>query len=134
MAQTVNCLPTMWQTRVWSLGREDPLAKEISTHSSNLAWKIPWTEETGSFPNPGGHKESDMTERLNFHFHLNYAHCIYLLVNWSINWKIPMSMIWHFKFYVHRLNILKLQNILCTCLKIYIPGFSTLVSKCFMLR
>ena len=57
---------------------------------------------------PWGRKESDMTERLNFHFHLNYAHCIYLLINWSINWKIPVSMIWPFKFYVHRLNILKL--------------------------
>ena len=39
--------PTMWETRVWSLGREDPLEKEMATHSSILAWKIPWTEELG---------------------------------------------------------------------------------------
>ena len=45
MAQTVKCLSTMWETRVRSLGREDPLEKEMTIHSSTLAWKIPWTEE-----------------------------------------------------------------------------------------
>ena len=47
VAQTVKRLPTVWETRVRSLGREDPLEKEMATHSSILAWKIPWTEETG---------------------------------------------------------------------------------------
>ena len=42
----VKRLPTMWETRVRSLGWEDPLEKEMATHSSTLAWKIPWTEET----------------------------------------------------------------------------------------
>ena len=42
VAQTVKCLPTMRETWVWSLGQEDPLEKEMATHSSNLAWKIPW--------------------------------------------------------------------------------------------
>ena len=41
----VKRLPTMRETRVQSLGREDPLEKETATHSSILAWKIPWTEE-----------------------------------------------------------------------------------------
>ena len=45
VAQTVKCLPKMWETWVRSLSREDPLEKEIATHSSTLAWKIPWTEE-----------------------------------------------------------------------------------------
>ena len=45
MAQTVKCLPTMRETQVPSLGQEDPLEKEMATHSSILAWKIPWTEE-----------------------------------------------------------------------------------------
>ena len=44
-AQTVKGLPAMQETRVWSLGGEDPLEKEMATHSSTLAWKIPWTEE-----------------------------------------------------------------------------------------
>ena len=47
MTQTVKRLPTMWETRIQSLGGEDPLEKEMSTHSSILAWKIPWTEEIG---------------------------------------------------------------------------------------
>ena len=47
MAQTVKCLPAMWETWVRSMGREDPLEKEMATHSSTLAWKIPWTEEPG---------------------------------------------------------------------------------------
>ena len=45
MAQTVKRLPTMWETWVQSLGQEVPLEKEMATHSSALAWKIPWTEE-----------------------------------------------------------------------------------------
>ena len=45
MAHMVKRLPAMRETRVQSLGREDPLEKETATHSSILAWKIPWTEE-----------------------------------------------------------------------------------------
>ena len=43
----VKRLPTMWKTMVRSLGWEDPLEKEMVTHSSILAWKVPWTEEPG---------------------------------------------------------------------------------------
>ena len=52
-------LPAMLETWVRFLGREDPLEKEIATHSSILAWKIPWTEEPGG--TPMGSQESDMT-------------------------------------------------------------------------
>ena len=47
MAQMVKSLPAVQETRVQSLGREDPLEKEIATHSSILAWRIPWMEEPG---------------------------------------------------------------------------------------
>ena len=47
VAQLVKHLPTMWETRVQSLGREDLLEKEMATHSSILALKIPWAEEPG---------------------------------------------------------------------------------------
>ena len=47
VAQWVKRLPTMRETWVRSLGGEDPLEKEMETHSSTLAWKIPWTEKTG---------------------------------------------------------------------------------------
>ena len=53
MAQTLKRLPTMWETRVQILGREDLLEKEMATHSSILAWKIPWTEEPGSLQSMG---------------------------------------------------------------------------------
>ena len=57
----VKCLPTMQETWVRSLGREDPLEKEMATHSSILAWKIPRTEEPGGLQSMG-HKRSDTTE------------------------------------------------------------------------
>ena len=47
VAQTVKNLPVMWKTWVQSLGWEDPLEKGMATHSSILAWRIPWTEEPG---------------------------------------------------------------------------------------
>ena len=65
MAQRLQHLPVMWETWVRSLGQEDPLEKEMATHSSILAWRIPWTEEPGGY-SPWGRKESDTTERLHF--------------------------------------------------------------------
>ena len=53
MAQTVKDLPTMRETQVWSLGQEDPLEKEMATHSSILAWKVPWMEEPGRLQSLG---------------------------------------------------------------------------------
>ena len=53
VAQTVKNPPAMQETRVQSLGREDPLEKEMASHSSILAWKIPWTEELGRLPSIG---------------------------------------------------------------------------------
>ena len=47
MAQTVKNLPALQETQVWSLGQVDPLEKGMATHSSILAWRIPWTEESG---------------------------------------------------------------------------------------
>ena len=47
MAQMEKHLPAMWETQVRSLGREDPLEKEMATYSNILAWKIPWMEEPG---------------------------------------------------------------------------------------
>ena len=61
MAQTVKNLPAMQETWVQSLGQEDPLEKGMATHSSILAWRIPWTEESGRLQSMG-HKESDTTE------------------------------------------------------------------------
>ena len=56
----------MQETGIWSLGQEDTLEKEMATHSSILAWEIPWTEEPGGLQSMGC-KESDTTE----HTHMN---------------------------------------------------------------
>ena len=53
VVQRVNCLPAMQETWVRSLGQEDPLEKEMATHSSTLAWKIPWTEKPGRLQSMG---------------------------------------------------------------------------------
>ena len=52
----VKNLPAMWKTRVQSLGQEDPLKKGMATHSSILAWKTPWTEETRGQLSMGSHR------------------------------------------------------------------------------
>ena len=58
IAQSVKNLPAMQETRGQFLGREDPLEEEMATHSSILAWRIPWTEEPARLPlgSPWGHK------------------------------------------------------------------------------
>ena len=79
VAQTVKNLPAMWETRVWSLGQEDPLAKRMTTHSSILAWRIPWTEEPGVLYRPRGWKELDTTEQL--------IHILCLTFTWETEQK-----------------------------------------------
>ena len=68
MAQSVESLPTMWETQVRSLGQEDHLEKEMATHSSILSWRIPWTEKPGGLQSMD-HKELDTTEQLSEHTH-----------------------------------------------------------------
>ena len=63
VAQMVKNLPAMQETQVRSLSQEDPLEKGTVTHSSVLAWRIPWTEDPEGY-SPSGHNESDRTEQL----------------------------------------------------------------------
>ena len=64
LAQSVKNLPAVQETWVQFLGGEDPLEKEMATHSSILAWRIPWTEEPGGLQSIGS-QEWDTTERLS---------------------------------------------------------------------
>ena len=68
VAQLVKNLPAMQETRVRSLGWEDILEKEMATHSSILARRIPWTEEPGRLQSMGSQKS--WTRLSDFHFHL----------------------------------------------------------------
>ena len=56
MAQTVKNLPAVQETQVPSLGREDSLEKGMATHSSLLAWRVPWTEESGGLHSTGSQR------------------------------------------------------------------------------
>ena len=69
MAQRLKHLPAIQETWVRSLGQEDPLEKEMATHSSILAWRIPWREEPG-----GLHRVAKSRTRLHFHF----LFCVFL--------------------------------------------------------
>ena len=62
MAQTERRLSTMWETWVRSLGQEDPLEKEMATHTSTIAWKIPWTEEPGRLQFMGSQSQTRLSD------------------------------------------------------------------------
>ena len=68
----VKNLPAVQETQVRSLGREDPLEKDMATNSSILAWRIPWTEEPGGLQSTGSQRVGcdTMTNTSQFHFHL----------------------------------------------------------------
>jgi hypothetical protein len=104
----VKRLPAMRETRVQSLGREDPLEKKMATHSSTLAWKIPWMEELGGLQSVG-HKELDMTERIHFfnrkhrklsifNFLLHMKDLLYLLLACA-GQDVPSPIDWDGQFY-----------------------------------
>ena len=65
VAQRVKCLPAMQETWLRSLGQEDPLEKEMATHSSTLAWKIPWIEKPGRLQSMGSQSQTRLS---NFTF------------------------------------------------------------------
>ena len=56
VAQRVKNLPTMQETQVQSLGKEDPLEKSLAPHSSIFAWRIPWTDKPGRLQSMGSHR------------------------------------------------------------------------------
>ena len=76
----VKNYPAIQETQVRSLGWEDPLEEGMATHSSILAWRIPWTEEPGGLQYIGVCKESDMTERLSMHIYVYIYTRIYMCV------------------------------------------------------
>ena len=93
VTQTVKNLPTVQETGVQSLSREDPLEKGMVTHSSALAWRILWTEEPGRLQSMG-RKESDTTEPLarspSFH---GKARIQLGIKNWDIFQDFPGALV-----------------------------------------
>ena len=84
VAQLVKNLPAMWETWVQSLNWESPGEGNRATHSSILAWRIPWT-----IYSPWDHKESDMTELLSLHF----TSCFHCLQSKSLGIRTPYLVV-----------------------------------------
>ena len=77
VAQRVKHLPAMQETWVRSLGQEDPLEKEMATHSSTLAWKIPWTEKPGRLQSMGSQSRTRLSDFTSSH---SKTHCSNLVI------------------------------------------------------
>ena len=99
VSQTVNNLPAMWETLVWPLGREDPLQKEIITHFSILAWRIPWREELGGLQSMGSQRVGhDWATELNWYVKevcvcVQLLSCVQLFATpWTVAHQVPLSM------------------------------------------
>ena len=94
MAQTVKRQPTMWETQVQSLGQEDLLEKEMATHCSTLAWKIPWTEEPGRLATVHG-VSKNQTRLSNFTFIFTL-----IMLNWfTMHFRSTLSYFPVYSFY-----------------------------------
>ena len=82
----------MQEAQVRSLGEEDPLQKEMATHSNILEWRIPWAEEPGSLHSPRGLKESDRTEQLSFPLHINiFKSKLTVIIKVFLNTAFPLE-------------------------------------------
>ena len=87
----VKNLPAVGEIGIRSLSWEDSLEKGMATHSSILAWRIPWTEEPGGL-RPWGHKESDTTEPRTQHSQSSFHTLILILLNFWDDFFFPLSL------------------------------------------
>ena len=91
MAQRLKHLPGMQETRVQSLGREDPLEKEMATHSSTLAWRIPWREEPGRLQSTRsqrvGHNWATSLSLFKLHLLIQNLQCNMILLILNLPFK-----------------------------------------------
>ena len=93
----VKRLPAMWETGVRSLGWEDPLEKEMATHSSPLAWKIPWTEEPGRLQSMGSQRVGhDWATSLSLPLGLTG---LISLLSKGLSRVFPSTIIWKHQFF-----------------------------------
>ena len=94
VAQTVKRLPTTWETWVQSLDRDDILEKEMATHSSTLAWKIPWMEDPGGLQSMGSKRvKHDWATSLSYIYVID---CNVSAQNSYVEVLIPSSIMWLF--------------------------------------
>ena len=121
MAQTVKNLPAIQETQVQSLGWEDPMETEMATHSTILAWKIPWTEEPGRLQSVS-RKESDTTEQLTLSYFIpksswdSWVVVYKELKSWASSFEnfIPVKSTSHSNlFVIHKSILVALFTVIC---------------------
>ena len=103
----------MQETSVQSLGGEDPLEEETATHSSILAWKIPWIKEPGRLQSMG-HTESNITEHATFDITSSLSQCFSFKISIEKNWKKKSIDKYWFRFYFIFSSFLYIIE--CACL------------------
>ena len=89
MTQRLKHLPGRQETRVGSLGREEPLEKEMATHSSILAWKIPWREEPGRLQSMESRRVRHLLSNFTFTFHFHALEKEMATHSSVLAWRIP---------------------------------------------
>ena len=100
VAQRIKRLPTMRETWIWSLGRQDPLEKEMATHSSILAWRIPWMEEPSRLQSAG-------SQRVRHDWVTSLTHlCKVQISGQGIN-RLPSIFTWTFHTYLWKIKTSK---------------------------
>ena len=108
MAQTIKSLPAMQKTQLRSLGQEDPLEEEMTTHSNILAWETPWTEEPGRLQSRGSHRVRHNWSTDTHYEHIARRMCFFwflLIFYFFLMWTI-------FKVFVEFVTILLLFYLL----------------------
>ena len=125
VAQMVKHLPAMRESRVLSLGRQDPLEKEMVSHSSTFAWKIPWTEEPGKLQSMRSQKNWTWLSDVTFTFkvwvmviiNIKGLMSAIITVLWQI-WNINMLMFFFLLFIIFK-NRVDLQSTLFCYFQLY---------------
>ena len=119
MAQRLKCLPGMRETQIWSLGWEDPLEKEMATHSRTLAWRIPWREEPGRLQSTGLQSQTRLSDFIFFMSeYIISVRCIYL--------SLPFPSIFTFMYHMCFIHVSHLEHRFdenedfCTCPVLYL--------------
>ena len=118
MSQTVKNLPAIWETKVWSLGSEDPLEKGMATHCSILTWKIPWTEVPGGLQSMGSQRVRHDWATNTFTFKLcslvnnrvkraNCKVCIYIYVHMYVEGIMLKLKLQYFDHLMRRVDSLE---------------------------
>ena len=128
VAQRLKCLPPMQETWVRSLGQEDTLEKEMVTHSSILAWEIPWTKKPGRLQSMGSQRVGhDWATWLSRYFLFSYLYCRIFHSVFFINcWMYKRPAVTKLK----HLKLFQMCVLITTCMMLHVSRFQSVTFPC----